>query len=101
MAATGSGSCCRPNTETTAADNVTFYTGLLDDRDGLGPGRIAEFVGYLRASTPEGIDGYDQRFGIPDGLPGENVIGVKQGWMCCVGDRWIHASTGVIPRRWL
>ncbi|TQC51072.1 hypothetical protein EEB14_01390 [Rhodococcus sp. WS4] len=84
------------NTETTAADLVTFYAGLLDDRDGLGEGRIAEFVGYLRASTPEGIDGYDQRFGIPDGLPGERVVGVKQGWMCCVTDRWIHVSTGVM-----
>ncbi|WP_257014383.1 class A beta-lactamase-related serine hydrolase [Rhodococcus sp. ACPA1] len=84
------------NTETTAADLVTFYAGLLDDRDGLGPGRIAEFVDYLRSSTPEGIDGYDQRFGLPEGLPGENVVGVKQGWMCCVGDRWIHVSTGLI-----
>lgn len=66
------------NTETTAADLVTFYAGLLDDRDGLGPGRITEFVDYLRSSTPEGIDGYDQRFGIPDGLPGENVVGVSK-----------------------
>ncbi|MBC2643731.1 hypothetical protein H5400_33520 [Rhodococcus wratislaviensis] len=84
------------NTETTAADLVMFYAGLLGDRDGLGEGRIAEFVSYLRSSTPEGIDGYDQRFGLPDGLPGETVLGVKQGWMCCVGDRWIHVSTGVI-----
>lgn len=84
------------NTETTASDLVAFYDGLLDDRDRLGPERTAEFVGYLRASTSRAIDGYDQRFGIPDGLPGENSLGVKQGWMCCIQGRWIHLSSGVI-----
>ncbi|WP_072687723.1 serine hydrolase [Rhodococcus marinonascens] len=84
------------NTETTAADLVTFYVGLLHDRDGIGPDRSAEFLGYLRSATPMGTDGYDQRFGIPDGLSGEKVLGVKQGWMCCVASRWIHLSTGVI-----
>ncbi|XGU19958.1 hypothetical protein ACETU7_00795 [Rhodococcus sp. 3Y1] len=27
---------------------------------------------------------------------GEPVIGVKQGWMCCVEDKWIHLSTGIV-----
>ncbi|AOW92364.1 hypothetical protein BFN03_05610 [Rhodococcus sp. WMMA185] len=84
------------NTETTASDLVNFYVGLLHDRDGIGPERSAEFLGYLHSATPLGTDGYDQRFGIPDGLPGEHAVGVKQGWMCCVASRWIHLSTGVI-----
>ncbi|MEV0946259.1 serine hydrolase [Rhodococcus sp. NPDC049939] len=95
-ATTAPGSGAWWNTETTAADLVTFYVGLLDDRDGIGPDRSAEFLGYLRSATPLGTDGYDQRFGIPDGLPFEHVLGVKQGWMCCVAYRWIHLSTGVI-----
>ena len=49
----------------------------------------------LAASTPLGIDGYPQRFGIPDGLYAEPVA-VKQGWMCCWGpDNQVHLSTGV------
>lgn len=52
-------------------------------------------VNDLAASTPTGIDGYPQRFGIPEGLWAEPVA-VKQGWMCCVGDDWMHLSTGVV-----
>ena len=43
--------------------------------------------------VPGGV--YPQRFGIPEGVPGEPVA-VKQGWMCCVGADWMHLSTGVI-----
>ncbi|MFE5785550.1 hypothetical protein EEB12_03630 [Rhodococcus sp. WS1] len=84
------------NTETTTHDLVTFYNGVLDDSDQLGPERVEQFVEYLRQSTPEGTDGYDQRFGLPEALFGESVIGVKQGWMCCVEDKWIHLSTGIV-----
>jgi hypothetical protein len=50
----------------------------------------------LSASTPTGLDGYPQRFGIPDGLFAEPVA-VKQGWMPgWNGDNWLHMSTGVI-----
>jgi hypothetical protein len=45
--------------------------------------------------VPGGV--YPQRFGIPEGLPGEPVA-VKQGWMCCVGGDWMHLSTGVVGR---
>jgi hypothetical protein len=48
----------------------------------------------LAQSTPEGEDGYPQRFGIPDGLYTEQVT-VQQRWMCCVGSDWMHLSTGV------
>lgn len=84
------------NTETTAADLITYYSELLDGRGGLDNRRTATIVDFLHGSTPRGVDGYDQRFGIPDGLPDEHVRAVKQGWMCCVADRWIHLSTGVI-----
>ena len=57
-----------------------------------GPGSI---INDLAQSTPTGIDGYPQRFGIPDGLYAEPVA-VKQGWMCCIGADWMHLSTGVI-----
>ncbi|MGC0363451.1 hypothetical protein ABH922_001435 [Rhodococcus sp. 27YEA15] len=84
------------NTETTTRDLVTFYNGLLADLDQLGPERVDEFIFYLRNSTPDGTDGYDQRFGLPDALYAEPVLGVKQGWMCCISDKWIHLSTGVV-----
>jgi hypothetical protein len=50
----------------------------------------------LARSTPNGIDGYPQRFGIPDGLYAEPVA-VKQGWFCCWnGPNQLHMSTGVV-----
>ena len=54
----------------------------------------------LAQSTPTGIDGYPQRFGIPEGLYAEPVA-VKQGWFCCWnGANQLHVSTGVIgPER--
>ena len=57
--------------------------------------RAKIIVNDLAQSTPNGIDGYPQRFGIPDGLYAEPVA-VKQGWMCCIGADWMHLSTGVI-----
>jgi hypothetical protein len=58
--------------------------------------QAAVILGDLSASTPTGVDGYPQRFGIPDGLFAEPVA-VKQGWMCCWnGGNWLHMSTGVI-----
>lgn len=84
------------NTETTAHDLVTFYNGILDDTDQLGADRVDQFVDYLRRSTPEGTDGYDQRFGLPSALFDEPVVGVKQGWMCCVDSHWIHLTTAVV-----
>jgi hypothetical protein len=62
---------------------------------GLPPDRAKIIVNDLANSTPNGLDGYPQRFGIPDGLYAEPVA-VKQGWMCCIGADWMHLSTGVI-----
>ena len=83
------------NTETTPADLVDYYAGLLDGRGGLDDGRRTEILTHLRASNATSTEGYDQRFGLPDGLSGETSLAVKQGWMCCVDDRWTHVSTGV------
>ena len=84
------------NTMSTTADLVRYYDMLLEGSGGLPPERAQIIISNLAKSTPTGIDGYPQRFGIPDGLYGEPVA-VKQGWMCCWnGGNWMHMSTGVI-----
>ncbi|MCV7179105.1 serine hydrolase [Mycolicibacterium sphagni] len=84
------------NTMSTTADLVRYYDMLLDGAGGLPADEAAVILGDLSHSTPTGIDGYPQRFGIPDGLFAEPVA-VKQGWMCCWnGGNWLHMTTGVI-----
>lgn len=91
------------NTETTPSDLVGYYSGLLNGSGGLSAYAQTTIIDLLRRSTPVATDGYRQHFGIADGLPGEPVRGVKQGWMCCIADRWIHLSTGIIgdDNRWI
>ena len=84
------------NTMSTTADLVRYYDMLLDGTGGLPREQADIIVSNLAASTPLGVDGYPQRFGIPDGLFAEPVA-VKQGWMCCWGPaNQVHLSTGVI-----
>ncbi|HEY0228702.1 MAG TPA: hypothetical protein VGC05_20400, partial [Mycobacterium sp.] len=83
------------NTMSTLTDVIHYYDMLLDGAGGLPPERAKIIVNDLSQSTPNGLDGYPQRFGIPDGLFAEPVA-VKQGWMCCIGADWMHLSTGVI-----
>ena len=84
------------NTMSTTSDLVRYYDMLLHGSGGLPPERAQIIISNLSQSTPDGIDGYPQRFGIPDGLFAEPVA-VKQGWMCCWdGGNWMHMSTGVI-----
>jgi hypothetical protein len=83
------------NTVSTAGDLVRYYDMLLNGSGGLPAERAGMIFNDLAQSTPTGIDGYPQRFGIPDGLYAEPVA-VKQGWMCCIGADWMHLSTGVI-----
>ena len=83
------------NTMSTLPDLIHYYEMLLDGTGGLSPERAKIIVNDLAQSTPNGLDGYPQRFGIPDGLFAEPVA-VKQGWMCCIGPAWMHLSTGVI-----
>jgi hypothetical protein len=83
------------NTMSSLTDLVHYYDVLLDGSGGLPAERAKIIVNDLAQSTPNGIDGYPQRFGIPEGLYAESVA-VKQGWMCCIGSAWVHLSTGVI-----
>lgn len=83
-------------TTSTANDLVRYYDMLLDGTGGLPPDKADIILGDLAQSTPTGLDGYPQRFGIPDGLYAEPVA-VKQGWFCCWnGGNQLHVSTGVI-----
>lgn len=84
------------NTMSTTTDLVQYYAKLLDGTGGLPAPAATLIVSNLAASKPVGIDGYPQRFGIPDGLFAEPVA-VKQGWMCCWnGNNWLHMSTGAV-----
>jgi hypothetical protein len=84
------------NTMSTTGDLVRYYDLLLDGAGGLPADQAGVILGDLSRSTPTGVDGYPQRFGIPDGLFAEPVA-VKQGWMCCWnGSNWLHMTTGVI-----
>ncbi|WP_143545222.1 serine hydrolase [Rhodococcus sp. 15-649-2-2] len=83
-------------TRTTMNDVVTFYSALIDDAGGLSPSRSVAILSNLENFTRLGADGYYQRFGLPDALPDESELGVKQGWMCCLGSDWIHLSTGFV-----
>ena len=83
------------NTISSASDLVRYYDMLLGGSGGLAPERAEIILSNLAQSTASGVDGYPQRFGIPDGLFAEPVA-VKQGWMCCIGADWMHLSTGVI-----
>ncbi|MFI9722799.1 hypothetical protein ACIHFE_24600 [Streptomyces sp. NPDC052396] len=66
----------------TAADTVRIYRHLLEDA----PGWVRELVlGELRAATPLGTDGFDQRFGIPSAF--RRPWAVKQGWSGFGGPR--------------
>lgn len=91
------------NTISTVTDLVRYYDMLLAGTGGLPAEQADVILTNLAASTPTAPDGmvpggvYPQRFGIPEGLPGEPVA-VKQGWMCCIGSDWLHLSTGVIGR---
>lgn len=83
------------NTMSSVTDLIRYYEMLLDGSGGLPADQAKVIVNDLAQSTPNGLDGYPQRFGIPDGLYAEPVA-VKQGWMCCIGSDWMHLSTGVI-----
>ncbi len=82
-------------TMSTTADLARYYDMLADGAGGLPPQQAATMIADLAASAPVGVDGYPQRFGIPDGLFAEPVA-VKQGWMCCWdGPNQVHMSTGL------
>ncbi|MFX1757000.1 hypothetical protein [Rhodococcus sp. As11] len=83
------------NTTTTASDILTWYDDLLGD-SASGEESAARIVGHLSEYTDEGVDGYDQSFGLPEGVGDSTDLGVKQGWMCCLAGEWLHLSTGFL-----
>jgi hypothetical protein len=78
-------------TRITAQDVVAIYRYLLGP---AGSPLRATVLPALRAATPLGADGFDQYFGIPDGV-GTLPWAVKQGWSCCDPGRDLH-TTGLI-----
>jgi hypothetical protein len=54
------------------------------------PDDAATLTRWMQEATPQGADGFDQRFGAFGALPGTPAV--KQGWMCCVGgQRHLHS----------
>jgi hypothetical protein len=76
------------------ADDLARFLSLLpvvahpDDADRL--------LRWMRSATPLAADGFDQRFGLFGAADGQAAV--KQGWMCCVGDRRHVHSVGVLGR---
>ncbi|WP_406675329.1 hypothetical protein WBK31_18935 [Nonomuraea sp. N2-4H] len=62
-------------TSLSAYDIVRTYRYLLDKAE---PRVRDTILGHLRKATPCGTDGFDQTFGIPDGVPKPHAV--KQGW---------------------
>jgi len=81
------------NTLITAHDMVVFYRRMMDGSAGLSAASRNWIVDQMRHSTVQG-DGGRQFFGLHDGLPREQVIAQKQGWMCCVNGNIYRHSTG-------
>jgi hypothetical protein len=78
-------------TTTTARDLARFLAVLPVVAH---PDDAAALTGWMAAATPQGADGFDQRFGLLGTAPGTPAV--KQGWMCCVGgQRHLH-SIGVV-----
>lgn len=83
------------DTPVTASDIVRIYRYLLDEA----PARLSKPVlAALRDASPQGADGFDQYFGIPNAVPHSEPFAVKQGWSCCNPSRILH-TTGLLGTR--
>lgn len=83
------------DTMVSPADMVGYYNQLIGGQGGLSDTDRDFILAQLRASTPNGTDGYPQRFGLPAGLT-DPVQAVKQGWMISEDGNWVHNSTDVV-----
>ncbi|MCR6489313.1 hypothetical protein M8542_41505 [Amycolatopsis sp. OK19-0408] len=82
--------------KTTAADVVTTYQYLLDTV----PDEVsAPLLAALGNARNPADDGWDQYFGIPDGLPGR-TFQIKQGWMI-LRNALVLNTTGVVGGRYV
>jgi hypothetical protein len=82
------------DTRMSARDVVAIYRHVLASP------HSKTIVTALAAATALGEDGFDQTFGIPDGV-GELSWAVKQGWACCNDDRRVLNTTGLVEDRYL
>jgi hypothetical protein len=67
---------------------VDFYTAVANDL--LAGPWLLDAMG---ATAPAGSDGFNQNFGL---MPTANHWRVKQGWLCCSGDRTTMHATGYV-----
>lgn len=79
------------NTLITAQDVVTIYRYITDRLPEPGRGLVLSALSDVK---PQAADGFDQDFGIPDGIPGVPRA-VKQGWMSAVSEDILH-TTGLV-----
>jgi hypothetical protein len=79
------------NTLITAQDVVTVYRYITDELPS--PSRDV-LLAALAAAPPIAADGFDQYFGIPDGMP-NTTWAVKQGWGTS-GSKAVMTSTGLV-----
>lgn len=69
---------------------VKVYRYLMDNAsDGI----RSVVLTTLRKATKAGADGFNQYFGIPNGI--DKPWAVKQGWSCCDPTRNLH-TTGLV-----
>jgi hypothetical protein len=80
---------------TTTAHDLARFLALLPMI--AHPFDAAALLVWMRTATPLAADGFDQRFGLFGGTPGQ--VAVKQGWMCCVRGNWHLHSVGVVGSR--
>ncbi|MGQ0838004.1 hypothetical protein [Actinokineospora sp.] len=78
----------------TARDMGRVYTHVLTD---LPAADRTLIVNALADAPRHAADGFDQHFGIPDGLSGQWAV--KQGWSDCPTDIVLH-STGLVGPHW-
>ena len=82
--------------KTSASDVVTTYEYLLDEIPDEVAAPLLAALGHARNPAD---DGWDQYFGIPDGLPGRSWQ-IKQGWMI-LRNALVLNTTGVVGGRYV
>lgn len=82
--------------KTTASDVVATYEYLLD---AIPDDVAAPLLAALGNARNPADDGWDQHFGIPDGLPGRSWQ-IKQGWMI-LRNALVLNTTGVVGNRYV
>jgi hypothetical protein len=83
------------DTQITPEDMVTIYRYVIDQLPKFNQDLI---LGALSDAPKVAADGFDQYFGIPDGMPNSSWA-VKQGWGTS-GSQAVMNSTGLVGPQW-